>query len=253
MCISLRAMANSSWNPLPQKRPPTTTGGHGFGMPILCRELLTSECSDGTPEAIVRPCESWAGSMKCDPPWLLPGVWSVQMPPVNADNEFQVGLQTCKSANLKLIGSSCIDMLKFFKSGCTDSVEACKLAVRIPGLTSMGLVVDSSVLYLPYGSTSGRFRRECFGGPCSTLIAQKGQGRTTATNNQTTAHPRTRTKAGGRQPVEIPGSGFKETLAAALLLSSPAQPMPLCSRFRVTLTPLKPVHFGQPVNQYVHN
>ena len=45
--------------------------------------------------------------------------------------------------------------------------------------------------------------------------------------------------------------GCKEKLAA-MPLPSPSLPMPIRCRFCATLTPLKPVHFGHPVNKYMH-
>ena len=95
--------------------PPTNeTGGHNFGTDTSLLGLNTGEsvhCSTGNLVATVRPQVSWAGVLGVDPAWHLPGLWSSQSPSVAADNEFQVGSRTCKSANLELIGSKVKNVL----------------------------------------------------------------------------------------------------------------------------------------------
>ena len=90
--------------------PPTSeTGGHNIGTITLSPGNNSSEgyrsASTGTPVAIVRPWESYAVESWRVPPWHPPSVRTSRFMHVDADNNFQVGQRTCKSANLKIIGS----------------------------------------------------------------------------------------------------------------------------------------------------
>ena len=90
--------------------PPTNeTGGHNIGTITLSPGNKRSEgyrsASTGTPVAIVRPWESYAVESWRVPPWHPPSVRTSRFMHVDADNNFQVGQRTCKSANLKIIGS----------------------------------------------------------------------------------------------------------------------------------------------------
>ena len=205
-------------------------------MGSVCFDPSANQDTKAIPVAIVGPRESWRGWLFCDPPRHPPGVWTNQLPPLSADNEFQVGNQACKPANLKLIGCQCDS---FLKSGVTDSTVACKPAVRKPGFTSEGSGVALLSNTLPFGSTSGRHHRQCVGMSCrpatgsSELVCCRirlrsifeEQGRTTATKNKEGTYSRQRKNVRGRWSLRS-AEAEKEFIEDLSNAAPPPAPLP---------------------------
>ena len=172
-------------------------GGSGFGSQRVHNQRGNLLLSTGNWEVTVRPPVPWAGVVGVDPTWHPPGLWSSLRPYIAADNEFLVGLRTCKSANQELIGSKA----KYVESCCRIEEE---------------------------------------------------QGRTTATKNinkYTYPQHMHRKKARGKWLSTSVTAEVEESYKD----SNTAAPHPPTSHLCATLTPVKPVHFGQPVNKYMHN